>query len=122
MARTKANGIEIEYDIAGPASGAPLLIIQGYASQMTSWPDEFHEALAAAGLRVIRFDNRDVGLGHKHRGVRPDLRAVAAAMKEGAPPPVPYTLNDMAADAAGILDTLGIGKAHIVGASMGGMI
>ena len=122
MSTIKANGIDITYELAGPATGAPLLLIQGYASQMTSWPDEFHEALAAAGLRVIRFDNRDVGLGHKHHGVIPDLRAVAAAMKGGAPPPVPYTLNDMADDAAALLDALNIQSAHISGASMGGMI
>ena len=118
----KANGIDITYELAGPTSGAPLVIIQGYTSQMTSWPDEFHEALAAAGLHVIRFDNRDVGLGHKHHGVFPDLRAVAAAMKEGTKPPVPYTLNDMADDVAALLDALNIQSAHIAGASMGGMI
>ena len=122
MPRLKANGIEIEYELSGPAAGPPLVIVQGYTSQMTSWPDEFHEALAAAGLRVIRFDNRDIGLGHKHHGVMPDLRAVAAAMKEGTKPPVPYTLNDMADDVACLLDALGIQSAHIAGASMGGMI
>jgi pimeloyl-ACP methyl ester carboxylesterase len=122
MPRLKANGIEIEYELSGPPSGPPLVIVQGYTSQMTSWPDEFHEALAAAGLRVIRFDNRDIGLGHKYTGVLPDLRAVAAAMKEGMKPPVPYTLNDMADDVAALLDALGIQSAHIAGASMGGMI
>jgi pimeloyl-ACP methyl ester carboxylesterase len=122
MPKVKANGIEMEVELAGPAAGPPLVIIQGYASQMTSWPDEFHEALAAAGLRVIRFDNRDVGLGHKHDGVIPDLRAVAKAMAEGKTPPVPYALADMADDVAALLDALNIESAHIAGASMGGMI
>lgn len=120
--RIKANGTETEVEITGPADGPPLVIIQGYASQMTSWPDEYHQALAAAGLRVIRFDNRDTGLGHKHHGIIPDMRAVAAAMKEGSKPPVPYTLNDMADDVAALLDALDIKSAHISGASMGGMI
>ncbi len=120
--RVKANGTETEVEITGPDSGPPLVIIQGYASQMTSWPEEYHQALAAAGIRVIRFDNRDTGLGHKHDGILPDMRAVAAAMKEGTKPPVPYTLNDMADDVAALLDTLEIKSAHISGASMGGMI
>jgi pimeloyl-ACP methyl ester carboxylesterase len=122
MPRLHANNIDIEYELSGPASGPPLVIIQGYTSQMTSWPDEYHEALAAAGLRVIRFDNRDIGLGHKHHDVIPDMKAVAAALKEGTPPPVPYTLNDMADDVAALLDALNIQSAHISGASMGGMI
>ena len=122
MPRIKLNGIETEVELSGPPSGPPLVIVQGYTSQMTSWPDEFHEALAAAGLRVIRFDNRDIGLGHKHHGVMPDLRAVAAAVKDGTKPPVPYTLNDMADDVAALLDALDIQSAHIAGASMGGMI
>ncbi len=120
--RVKANGTETEVEITGPDAGPPLVIIQGYASQMTSWPEEYHQALAAAGIRVIRFDNRDTGLGHKHHGIIPDMRAVAAAMKDGTKPPVPYTLIDMADDVAALLDALGIQSAHISGASMGGMI
>lgn len=122
MPRLKANGIEIEYELSGPESGPPLLLVMGYASQMTSWPDEFHEALANAGFRVIRFDNRDTGLGHKHHGVIPDIRAAAKAIAEGKKPDVPYTLNDMADDAAALLDALNIQSAHVAGASMGGMI
>ncbi|NOT39928.1 MAG: alpha/beta hydrolase [Alphaproteobacteria bacterium] len=122
MPRLTANNIDITYELSGPPSGPPIVIIQGYTSQMTSWPDEFHEALASAGLRVIRFDNRDIGLGHKHDGIMPDLRAVAAAIKEGTTPPVPYTLNDMADDVVAMLDALNIKSAHIAGASMGGMI
>ncbi len=121
-AKIKANTIDIPYELSGPESGPPVLFIMGYASQMTSWPDEFHEALASAGFRVIRFDNRDTGLGHKHHGILPDIRAVAKALAEGGKPDVPYTLNDMADDAAALLDALNIKSAHIAGASMGGMI
>ncbi|HXC55508.1 MAG TPA: alpha/beta hydrolase [Rhizomicrobium sp.] len=122
MAKIRANGIEIEYEDSGPRAGVPLLFINGFGSQMTSWPEEFREALEAAGLRVIRFDNRDVGLSQKWHGIVPDVRAVMAAMREGKKPDVPYTLNDMAADAAALLSELGIETAHISGASMGGMI
>jgi pimeloyl-ACP methyl ester carboxylesterase len=122
MAKLCANDIDIEVELSGPASGPPLLLIMGYASQMTSWPDEFPDAFAKAGFRVIRFDNRDVGLGHKHDGVLPDIRAAAKAIAEGKKPDVPYTLNDMADDAAALLDALGIESAHVAGASMGGMI
>ena len=120
--KIRANGIEIEYDEAGPKNGPPLLLIMGFGSQMTSWPDEFRQMFVDAGLRVIRFDNRDVGLAQKWHGVLPDMRAVAKAAAEGKKPDIPYTLADMAADAAGLLDALGIESAHIAGASMGGMI
>ncbi len=122
MTRIRANGIEIEYQDTGPRDGVPLLFINGFGSQITSWPEDFREQLEARGLRVIRFDNRDVGLTQKWRGITPDVRAVAKAMREGQKPDVPYTLNDMAADAAALLSELGIGSAHISGASMGGMI
>ncbi len=122
MSKINANGVEIEYEDIGPRNGAPLLMIMGFGTQMTSWPREFREGLAAAGLRVIAFDNRDVGLSQKWDGVFPDVRAAQTALAEGRKPDVPYTLSDMAADAAGLLDELGIASAHIAGASMGGMI
>jgi pimeloyl-ACP methyl ester carboxylesterase len=122
MPQVKANGITLEYDESGPKDGVPFLLIQGFGSQMTSWPDEFRQGLAGAGLRVIRFDNRDVGLSQKWDGIRPDLAAMQAALKEGRKPDVPYVLADMASDAAALLDVLGIKSAHIAGASMGGMI
>ncbi|HJW41412.1 MAG TPA: alpha/beta hydrolase [Rhizomicrobium sp.] len=122
MSRIRANGIEIEYEVTGPADGIPLLFINGFGSQMTSWPDEFRLGLEANGIRVIRFDNRDVGLTQKWDGILPDARAVAAAVRAGGKPDLPYTLNDMAADAAALLGELGIASAHISGASMGGMI
>ena len=122
MTKIRANGIELEYDETGPANGIPFLMINGFGSQMTSWSDEFRQALAGSGLRFIRFDNRDVGLSQKWHGIVPDIREVLKAVREGRKPDVPYTLNDMAADAAGLLDALNIESAHIAGASMGGMI
>ncbi len=109
MTSIKAGGVTLEYDETG--TGVPLLFINGFGTQMTGWPDEFFKTLADAGMRVIRFDNRDVGLSQRWDGQIP---------KKDAPPP--YTLDDMAADAAGLLDALGIESAHIAGCSMGGMI
>jgi pimeloyl-ACP methyl ester carboxylesterase len=122
MAKIRANGIEIEYADTGPRDGIPLLFINGFGSQMTSWPEEFRHGLEAAGIRVIRFDNRDVGLTQKWDGIKVDARAVVQAMREGRKPDVPYVLSDMATDAAALLTELGIRNAHISGASMGGMI
>ena len=123
MAEVQANGITITYDEFGAKDAAPLLLIMGLGAQMTRWAPAFCEAIAARGFRVIRFDNRDVGLStHFVEAGIPDMPAVAAAVREGKPAPVPYDLSDMAADAAGLLDALGIARAHIVGASMGGMI
>jgi pimeloyl-ACP methyl ester carboxylesterase len=119
--RAAANGIELEYDTFGRASDRPLLLIMGLGAQMLQWDERFCEALAARGQYVIRFDNRDVGLSTKfdHAGI-PDL---AALMQRGADRSgVPYTLDDMADDAAGLIDALGLGSAHVFGASMGGMI
>jgi len=122
MARTRANGTELEYEVMGPESGTPFLFINGFGSQMVSWPKEFFETLANAGMRVIRFDNRDVGLSQKWDGILPDIRETMKTMRAGGKPDVPYTLNEMAADAAGLLDALGFETAHISGCSMGGMI
>ncbi|WP_293904208.1 alpha/beta hydrolase [Phenylobacterium sp.] len=123
MPRVRANGIEIEYDVTGPADGEPLLLIMGLGAQMTRWPQAFVDRLAARGMRVIRFDNRDIGLSTKLEtaGV-PDFPAMFKALSEGRAPNVPYLLDDMAADAAALLDVLGIARAHIVGASLGGMV
>jgi pimeloyl-ACP methyl ester carboxylesterase len=123
MPQAKANGIMLEYDVHGAADAAPLLLIMGLGAQMTRWPAPLVDKLVAKGFRVIRFDNRDVGLSEKIDAAGlPDMAAVLAALQSGAKPPVAYTLADMAADAVGLLDALGIAKAHIVGASMGGMI
>lgn len=120
MAKARANGVELDYEVRG--EGPALLSINGLGGQRTRWP-EFTARLAAEGFRVISFDNRDVGLSQKFDAAGPpDLAAIRAAVKEGAPPPVVYDLRDMAADAVGLLDALGVDKAHIVGVSMGGMI
>jgi len=122
MTRIRANGIELEYEDIGPRDGVPFLYINGFGTQLTGWPEEYAQGFAKAGLRYIRFDNRDVGLTQKWTGQIPDLKAVGEALREGRKPDIPYTLDDMAADAAGLLDALGIESAHISGASMGGMI
>jgi pimeloyl-ACP methyl ester carboxylesterase len=123
MPRCTANGIEIEYETLGDPSAPPLLLVMGFTAQLIAWPDGFCRRLVDEGLYVIRFDNRDCGLSTKLDGVEVDLGAVmAAAMTGQAPPAVPYTLSDMAADAMGLLDHLGIERAHVLGASMGGMI
>ncbi|MEX0783073.1 MAG: alpha/beta hydrolase [Dehalococcoidia bacterium] len=115
----KANGIDICYETFGNPSDPALLLVMGLGAQMTLWDEAFCELLASRGFNVIRFDNRDTGLSSKiEDGPAPD---VAAAMG-GDTSSASYTLTDMADDAAGLLTALGIPKAHIVGASMGGMI
>ncbi len=122
MARIRANGIDMAYEAFGPRDGVPLLLIHGFVQQLIAWPEEFIDGLAKAGLRVICFDNRDVGLTQKWDGQIPDPAAVITAVRAGRKPEVPYFLSDMAADAAGLLDALRIDSAHICGVSMGGMI
>jgi pimeloyl-ACP methyl ester carboxylesterase len=123
MAKLQANGISIEYESFGAETAEPILLIMGLGAQMTLWPVAFCEKLAARGYRVIRFDNRDVGLSsHFVEAGVPDMGEVFASLAGGKAPKVPYTLDDMADDAVGVLDALHIPKAHIVGASMGGMI
>ena len=123
MTTARANGIEIAYETFGPPEGRPLLLIMGLAAQMILWDDDLCAALAARGHRVIRFDNRDVGLSTKCDWAgMPDAAAAMQAALLGERVDAPYTLRDMAADAVGLLDALGIAAAHVVGASMGGMI
>ena len=121
--RVKANGITIAYESFGPEDRAVMLLIMGNGAQLTAWPVELIEALVKRGYRVIIYDNRDVGLSTKFdRAGVPDAKAVIEAQMAGKPSPLPYALDDMAQDAIGLLDALGIKKAHIVGVSMGGMI
>ena len=123
MAQVQANGIAIEYDDHGDQSAPPILLVMGLGAQMTLWPMELVEALVARGFRVIRYDNRDIGLSHKFEGAKaPGMVRLLLLSKFGFKPRVPYTLADMAADGIGLLDALGIDRAHVVGASMGGMI
>jgi pimeloyl-ACP methyl ester carboxylesterase len=123
MPHVKANGLDIYYESHGPESAEPILLIMGLGAQMSRWSPELIGKLTAAGHRVIAFDNRDVGLTEKLDAAgAPDMHAVAIALRDGKKPEVAYTLDEMAADAAGLLDALGIERAHIVGASMGGMI
>jgi len=121
--KATANGIEIHYEETGNPADPAMLLIMGFGAQLTLWPDELVERLAGHGFRVIRYDNRDIGLSEKFDGVKaPGLIKLTLMSKIGLTPKVPYTLADMADDGAGLLDALGIDKAHIVGASMGGMI
>ena len=118
-----ANGITIHYDDHGPKDGDPILLIMGFGAQMIMWPQDLVDALVGHGFRVIRHDNRDIGLSHKFHGVKaPGMVRHTIFRKLGLKPKVPYTLGDMADDSAGLLDALGIESAHIVGGSMGGMI
>lgn len=119
----KANKIELAYDSFGNDEDATILLIAGLGTQMIRWTAPFCMALAAQGYRVIRFDNRDTGYStHFRQCAPPDFSALAAALMVGQKPDVPYTLYDMAADAVGLLDALDIGRVHVVGRSMGGMI
>jgi len=123
VAHTRANGIEIEYEAAGDKANPALLLVMGLGAQLTIWPDALFEGLAQRGFYVIRFDNRDVGLSTDFGswGIANVPAAIQKVMK-GEKVAAPYYLKDMAADAIGLLDALGIQKAHMVGASMGGMI
>jgi pimeloyl-ACP methyl ester carboxylesterase len=117
MPRAQANGIELEYETFGDAADPAMLLIMGFSAQMIAWDEELCRLLAGEGFHVIRFDNRDVGLS-THLDAKVDLAALFGGTLES----VPYSLDDMADDAAGLLDALGVDAAHIVGASMGGMI
>lgn len=109
--RTARNGdIEIAYEVLGPADGEPLLLVMGLGAQMVGWPDGFCGELIDRGFTVLRFDNRDVGLS-THLDLPPRRRG-----------PAPYSLSDMARDAVAVLDSVGWHAAHVVGASLGGMI
>lgn len=115
--------LHIEYQSLGDPARPAIVLIMGLGMQLTGWPDSFCQALVARGYRVIRFDNRDCGLsGRAPAKKRANLLLAMAAAALGLPVRTPYTLEDMAADTVGLMDSLGIARAHIVGASMGGMI
>ena len=120
---TNPDAIEIEYETFGSPDDPPLLLVMGFTAQLIAWDDELCEMLAGRGRYVIRFDNRDCGLSTHLDGATADPMAVMQAQLGGTEaPPVPYDLSDMANDAVGLLDALGIEAAHVMGASMGGMI
>lgn len=121
--KARANGMELEYESFGNPADPTILLIMGLGAQLTLWPLPFVEALVERGFHVVRYDNRDVGLSTKLDHARPPRIGMLVLQRLlRLRPRVPYTIGDMAADAAGLLDALGIEKAHIVGASMGGMI
>ena len=121
--RIVANGLAIEIDDQGLPGGQPLLLIMGLGMQLVAWPDELVQALVTRGFRVIRMDNRDIGLSQHldHLGV-PSLAVGALRHALGLRVASPYSLAEMADDALGVLDALGLQQAHVCGASMGGMI
>lgn len=113
-----ANGIEIAYESFGDAGAPPVVLVMGLGTQMLAWPDEFCEDLVERGHYVVRFDNRDAGASTHLRGVRtPHVAQIIAKRKQP-----PYTVDDMADDAAGLIEALDLGPVHLVGASLGGFI
>ncbi len=118
MQRTTVGDVELAYESFGSPGDTPLLLVMGLATQMVGWPDGFCRALADRGHHVVRFDNRDIGLStHLDDAGAPDVMSLFAGAGTA-----PYSLADMADDTAGLLDALGWESAHVVGASMGGMI
>jgi len=118
----KANGIEICYDTVGDPSDPTVLLVMGLGGQLLQWDPELCRLIAERGFHVVRFDNRDVGLSTHHEGGVDVFGLFTSEASGSQPPPVPYLLSDMADDAVGLLDHLGVDRAHVVGVSMGGMI
>jgi pimeloyl-ACP methyl ester carboxylesterase len=117
--RAQVGDVELAYETFGEAGAPPVLLVMGLATQMIGWPDDFCRQLADRGYRVVRFDNRDIGLStHVHDAGAPDVMAVLG----GDSSSVRYGLADLADDTVGLLDVLGLDRVHLVGASMGGMI
>ncbi|MEE2922316.1 MAG: alpha/beta hydrolase [Pseudomonadota bacterium] len=125
MPRISANGIEIEYAETGSPTDPLMLLVSGFSGQMTRWPDAFVHGLADAGRRVVVFDNRDIGLSTELTdSVPPSPQDIVKGIASGEPvhERVPYLLDDMAADAAALIEALGADTADVLGVSMGGMI
>src|SRR6202043_160673 len=122
--RAPCGEIELFYEDLGDLDDAPVMLIMGVGAQLPMWPDGFCEQLIKHGYRVIRFDHRDTGLSTKMHGSRARGSVYPRVLRYlvGRTSAVPYTLVDLADDARGLLDHLEIGRAHVVGASMGGMI
>ncbi|MYW95945.1 alpha/beta hydrolase [Amycolatopsis rubida] len=118
MPRAQANGLELEYDTFGDPAAPPIVLVMGLGAQMITWEEGFCELLASRGFHVVRFDNRDAGLSTWFDELgAPDLAGIVAGTA-----PAPYLLSDLADDIVGLFDALGFAKAHVVGASMGGMV
>ncbi len=123
MPSAQNHDVTIEYDTFGDPADPAVLLVMGFTAQMIAWDEELCRLIAGHGLHVIRFDNRDCGLSSKTPGDPPNVMALVMAAQAGrAVGDVPYTLSDMATDGLAVLDHLGIDRAHVVGASMGGMI
>jgi proline iminopeptidase len=123
MPTARANGLTLAYEESGDLSAAPLLLLMGLGMPLVFWPDAFVDGLAASGFRVIRFDNRDCGHSEKIRsGALPNIPLAIGRSLLRLRVRAPYSLDDMADDVGGLLDALGIARAHLVGVSMGGMI
>lgn len=123
MTQITANRLKIEAETFGHDTGETILLIMGLGAQLTRWPLGLIDLLTKRGYRVIRFDNRDIGLSQKFHEAGPaDMAAIMQALAAGQKPVSTYTLHDMAADAVGVLAAFSVQRAHIVGASMGGMI
>lgn len=123
MPTIRANNIDIYYEENGPANAPVILLVMGLGTQMIAWPDDLIQGLVDNGFRVIHYDNRDVGLSQRMDGAPAgNLMWAMVKARFGLPMRPAYTLSDMAQDGIGLLDALGIQKAHVVGASMGGMI
>lgn len=121
--QVSANGISLEVDDRGPPDGAPLVMIMGLGMQLVAWPEGLVDLLVARGFRVIRFDNRDIGLSQRfdHLGV-PNLAIAGMRHTLGLPVTSSYRIADLADDTAALIEVLGLGSVHVCGASMGGMI
>ncbi|MEH6592901.1 MAG: alpha/beta hydrolase [Halioglobus sp.] len=119
----QANGLRLAYEEFGDQRDPPIILIMGLGTQMISWPMPLCTGLADHGFRVIRFDNRDIGLSEKLENAHiPRIPGMLLRSRLGLPIKVSYTLTDMAEDVVGLMDALHIERAHLVGASMGGMI
>jgi proline iminopeptidase len=123
MPSVRANGIRIAYETDGAAGGVPLVLVMGLGMPLVFWPDAFVDGLVKGGFRVVRLDNRDCGLSSRvDEGPHTPIPLAMARSILGMQVQAPYTLADMANDVTGLMDALGIGRAHVVGASLGGMV
>jgi pimeloyl-ACP methyl ester carboxylesterase len=123
VARVALGNVEIEVEGLGPEGAPPLLLLMGLGGQLVRWDEDFCALLVARGLRVYRYDHRDIGLSTKLDAFGAErVREALAALRRGEVPELPYRLEDMADDAAALIEALGLGSAHVAGVSMGGMI